>query len=254
MRDRGGSDEESDRHPNYFIGQLAQSLKQDRSAFAHYRREIRLTKYPRAYLALGSLLLRRGRVTEAKLALQAAVNRARRLQRPIEASAALVSLGIAYERLGLKRRAVKCWRRAAELDPRSPEPLVNLALSELQQGDAAVGAALLERALTLRTNTATIRRWVGYALVKYDVDVRRGLRFLEAARSGETADDPLLYVDLGCAYEKLGRMREARAAARRARSMAPNDPAVRERLRELARQSVTTSRRRGAKTRQRASG
>lgn len=216
-KSRRGSDEwEADRHPHFVYGVLAEATGQIRSAFAHYRLEIRATGYFKAYHCLGTLLLHRGRLTEARDAFRAAIRRGRGAGQPELTAGSLNSLGLVYDRLGLPAKAVAAWHRSARLDPKSSIPLVNLSLRHLLDGDRARGVSRLLEALRRCPRDLKTRRWVGYALVKYDLDVRRGLRYLEAAERVQAYDARLL-ADLSSAYQKLGMTREARSARQRAK-------------------------------------
>lgn len=206
------------------FGDAAESTGQFRSAFAYYRLEIRATRYYRAYHSLGTLLLRRRRLREARDAFRAAVRGANRAGRRAHAAVSLNNLGLVYEDSGQPSKAIEAWAQASRLDPTDTRALVNMALHLLFRGDRRRGTTLLERALGRRPRDLETRRWVGYALVRLDLDLARGLRYLEQALESQPRDTTLL-VDLRMAYEKLGRMGDARRMARRARRFgAPSTP------------------------------
>lgn len=212
---RDGADFEVVRHYHFVCGCAAQATGQYRSAFAHYRLETRATGYFKAYHNLGGLLLMRRRFREATDSFRAAARAALRSGKRHDAVDSLTSLGVAHSRRGEIAKAKSAWRRAARLDPAEVRSLVNLGLQQLLEGDRHGGDSLLERALRRRPRDPAVRRWVGYAWVKYDLNLRRGLRFLEEARASNSHDASLL-ADLSLAYQKLGRRDEAMKAIRRA--------------------------------------
>jgi tetratricopeptide (TPR) repeat protein len=215
---------ELDRHHRFVYGRMAETLGRPRSAFAYYRGEIEATGYYKAHYNLGCLLLARGRLPEAREAFTAAARRAGS-DRAL-AAAAWNNLGVAHQRSGEARTATAAWRIASRLAPRDPTPFVNLGMQALRDGKRSRGLALLQHALRLRTRDPLTRRWVGYALIEWELDARRGVSLLEAARKVWGRDARLL-ADLSLGHMQLQHLPLARQLVDRAMKIDPHDAVVR---------------------------
>ena len=97
-------------------GSLAEARGRDDAAVDLYRQAIELApEDPRGYVALGSLLVRRGRADEALRALRRAVTCT-----DGEVEEAYCHLGVALRSRGEYLEALGCFRAALELDPDYP--------------------------------------------------------------------------------------------------------------------------------------
>jgi tetratricopeptide (TPR) repeat protein len=223
-------------------GIAAWELGVERSAMAYFRSEIRRTSYFKAHFGLAGLLSKRGRLDEAIFHYRQALRRVK--DRHLKADV-LNNLGTAYGSKDQRPRAIELLRHAATLNPRDPMPLVNLALQYLRLGDAQRGRRALMKAYRLKRRGAETRRWVGYALVEYDLDVRRGIRLLERALRG-SPDDAGILADLAVGYQKLSETHRAKALARRAERADSKDPEVERQIRRVLRSAPAAGRKRPA--------
>jgi len=177
----------------------------------------------------------------------------------------LYNLGWAYDQVGEAARATELYQRAIKASPLSFEAMNNLALIYSDSGQPDRALPLLEQAMRLDpeneavyANTANYhvrRREWKYALQHYDralainpasaiAAVEKGRIYLEQEETEQAVDhlsralevNPQsfdAYLLLSSAYEKMGRAKEAVAAAeeaQRIRSDAPEVKATLERL------------------------
>ena len=110
-------------------------------------------------------------LTSYKLALRDRPNDQRVLQ----------NMAIAYSRLGQQDDAVRCYRRALELDPSLAGAHYGLAFLLLKRGDATEAETHLQEFLARAPQSAEAERWV-----------RHATSTLERLRSGDAspADEP----------------------------------------------------------------
>ncbi len=175
---------------------------------------------PLALFHVGLICLRRGDWPAAVDAFQTAAPFA-------EVKGALLhNLALAYERLGqlekaqlLAERAVAASRKA---DPRMKLQLGAIAL---RSGDLRGAKTSLSDARSLWTSTSPPAMWFHYAALASGMggDPRRELLLLGAAT--ETyPDDPVLLNNLAAAHLETGDFGQAREAAERGLSLAPEIP------------------------------
>jgi tetratricopeptide (TPR) repeat protein len=217
-------DREYTLHPELMAGRLAELFVDHRSAFAHYRTEIRTSGYYKAHLALGALLKEKGRLREACDTLLHAVTGARLARDRLFVNYALDELGCVYERMGRRRDAEQAWRRALRYAPRSGRLRALLGVSRLEAGDRRRGAPYIRDAVRLMSRDVTAQRLVGYALVRWGLDLRTGVRLLQRVRQTIDSSDPrlpLLLVDISDGLLSLGRRRAAERLAEEAVRLAP---------------------------------
>jgi tetratricopeptide (TPR) repeat protein len=233
VKSRHPAENELEAHFPYVCGNVSAALDRERSAIAYFRSEIRRTSYYKAHYDLAILLSKRGRLKEAIFHYRQA---ARRSRRRADRSDVLNNLALTYARRGLEEEAIKTLRDAIRQNPRSVAPRVNLALQLLSRGDRDQGRRWLEGAFRLRhlETEANAERWVGYALVEYDLDIRRGVRMLQQRLARNPRDWAAMAV-LAVGYMKLGEHRQAKTLAKRAKRRAPDD-------REVSRQAGIASR------------
>lgn len=213
---------ELDTHFGFVCGLVAETLGQERSAIAYYRSEIRRTSYFKAHYNLARLLSQRRRWRDAIAHYKQA---ARRSPDRIVASAALNNLGVVYSRQGRARDALATFRVAVLKNPDDPMPRANGALDLLELGDKTKGQRWLNRAIMLHRHNHDADDLIGYALIAYDSDVRRGVRLLERVLAKDGTNARVL-ADLAVGYMKLGDSAKARRTAKRARRLAPHDRVV----------------------------
>ncbi len=209
-------------HPNFVYGVIAEIAGRERSAIAHYRIEIRRTSYFKAHGALASLLAKRGRVSEA---LKHVTQAMRRSPDNRWTSSALNDLALLYSRKGLTEKSIKALKQSIRLNPQDAVPRVNGAIEFLERGDRERGGDWLAEAVRLRKNDRQVDDIVGYLLIAYDFDLRRGIRILEAAIKREPRNARAI-ADLAVGYMKLGHEPKAKALAKRARRLGPRDREV----------------------------
>lgn len=178
---------------------------------AYFRSEIRRTSYYKAHYDLAILLSKRGRVREAILHYKKA---ARRGATRAERSDALNNLALLFLRKGLTSQAISTFREAIRQNPQNAAPRVNLGFQFLQTGDKRRGQQSLERASRLGRldPSGQTQRWVGYALIKYDLDVRKGVRMLEQVLARDPTDSATRS-DIAVGYMKLGQHVKATSIA-----------------------------------------
>lgn len=118
------------------------------------------------HLTRGSELLQDGHVHEAKNELEAALSRS-----PRDAKSQHL-LGVVYFRLGLYPRAITIYERLVRLFPDAVEPRVNLALSYLKTGQAALARSELERVVEIAPGHARAWGYLGLAFQRLGDAVR----------------------------------------------------------------------------------
>jgi tetratricopeptide (TPR) repeat protein len=144
-------------------------------------------------------------------------------------SDALNNLGLAYSNMELVAEAISAFRQAIRQNPQSAPPRVNLALGFLRHGNRLQGRRALEFAVRLRRVEPEATRWVAYALIEYDLDVRRGVGILERTLAQDPEDWGAM-ADLAVGYMKLGNYAKARVLATKARRRAPEDRDVKKQV------------------------
>lgn len=207
---------------------------------AYYRSEIRKTSFVKAHYALARLLRDKGRLDEARRHYQQVLRRGK--TRELQAMA-LNGLGLVRRAEGRTTEALACYRAAARRDPRQAEPLINAATAFLADGHLAQGRAWLQRTLRRGKREPDVDKRVGYCLVEYDVDVRRGVRLLERAVARRDSDAEA-WADLAVGYLKMGSLSQARAAARAARTWLPRKEALRKQILNQLRRVAEAGRKR----------
>jgi len=173
-----------------------------------------------ALFHVGLICLRRGDWAAAVEAFQTAAPAA-------EAKAALLhNLALAYERLGQLEKAKLLAERAVAASSR-PDPRMHLqrGVIALRLGDLRGAKTALSEARSLWTSTSPPALWFHYAALASGMggDPRRELLLLGAAT--ETyRDEPVLLNNLAAAHLEEGDFRQAREAAERGLSLAPEIP------------------------------
>lgn len=122
------------------------------------------------------------------------------------------SLGLAFYNLGRYPAAAKSFKRITELQPDSHWGYGMLGSTYLAMDDTAMAADLFEKAASLGSTTAHGNLgMLQYGLRQYEEAVRN---YSEAIR--RDPGSPLLHLQLGDTYVRLGRIAEAQAEYRRA--------------------------------------
>lgn len=129
-------------------------------------------------------------------------------------AAILRNLGAAHLRGGDTRLAIETLRQALAVSPREPEVLTNLAVALHRQGDSAAAESFALSALRQDRNQPEALTVLGAIRMEQD-DAGSSLAFLEEAARIDP-DVPMRHVNVGVAYDRLGRTAEACAAWRRA--------------------------------------
>ncbi|MBV9624245.1 MAG: tetratricopeptide repeat protein [Acidobacteria bacterium] len=108
----------------------------------------------------------------------------------------LTALGTIYGQHGDLQGALKCFRRAAELAPQSPQTQYNLALTYYQLGQFAEARVPLETALRRWTDLFQLNALYGAVLVKLGEDVAgyQALRHAQELNPQDSGTAELLYV------------------------------------------------------------
>ncbi len=112
-----------------------------------------------------------------------------------ENPARLTKLGTIYGQHGELERALKCFRRAAELAPQSPQMQYNLALTQYQLGHFAEARIPLEFALRRWSDLFQLNALYGVILTKLgeDVSAYRALQKAHDLNPQDTETADLLY-------------------------------------------------------------
>jgi Flp pilus assembly protein TadD len=116
--------------------------------------------------------------------------------------------------------AVPLYRRAHELNPGSPEPLVRVGQAMLLVGNPPEAAAAFQDALKLSSNNPDALRGLGAALIAMD-QAELALGQYEAAMRADS-NDPRALNGAGVALDVLGRHDEAQARYAEALRVDPN--------------------------------
>ena len=124
------------------------------------------------------------------------------------------NLGLSYEGLNRQDDAIAAyrqaiaWQHADATSKGSEQPLLNLAIALLHEGNAAEAQPLLLRAVTIAPNDSRVREQVGHLYLQQGSFVEAAAQ-LEAAVRIEPQQSNLHFL-LGQAYRHLGRQREAK--------------------------------------------
>jgi Flp pilus assembly protein TadD len=207
-------------YPSFAAGAFAQHFRRERSAMAHYRKEIKRTGYWKAHFNLAWLMSRRRRLREAVEHYRLAIR-----HRPprLDAAAAWMNLGLAYHQLDRPKEAARALRRALQLDRGNAQTVLNMAMVSFENGDPDEGKECLQRWFRRSERSAEGDDLAAYLLIEYDVDIRKGIRLLGRLLC-ERPDDAVVRADLARAYVKLGDRRAASRFAREARRLAAKNP------------------------------
>ena len=107
----------------------------------------------------------------------------------------LTSLGTIYGRHGEFEGALKCFRRAAELQPQSPQTQYNLALTYYQMNNFADARAPLETALARWPDISQLNSLYGAVLIKLgeDTSAQQALQRAHELNPQDSGTTDLLY-------------------------------------------------------------
>jgi tetratricopeptide (TPR) repeat protein len=180
-----------------------------------------------AHFNLARLLTKRGRLDEAAVHYRQAVRRSIGTD---NTSDTLNNLGLVHSRRGRAAEAIATFRQAVRRNPRSPAPRVNGALEFFRLGDPRQGRLWLQRALELAPIDPNADQFLGYLLIEYDIDPRRGVRILKRALARSPGAARVM-ADLAVGYMKLGNRLKAKTFASRAKRRAPGDTEVNRQVR-----------------------
>jgi tetratricopeptide (TPR) repeat protein len=180
-------------------------MKQSRKAFeaiATARRRLPADAF-RLKIIEGYLLLHTGSPGKAAALLAPAVRLKAAVRNEEQLVQANLTLAMAYDELGNKKRSRQAYARVLELDPHNTLAMNNLAFQLAQDG------IMLQHALTLARNAALLEPangvfldtlgWVYFRLGNYSV-AREMIE--KAVATG--ASEAEIYQHLGMVYEKLG--------------------------------------------------
>jgi len=208
------------------LGALAQSLGQDRKAFALYRKEIARTGYYKAYYNLGTLLEQRGRYGEAIQAFKRAIKGCPGLH------LAHNYLGLIYTQVDRPKEAARAFSRAIQLNKLDPVPVNNLGLTYWSSGRAREAEKAFRRALSLAPSNPEALTNLGDLLVSECISISEGIALLRKARRIRPRD-PEILIRLASACLRRGALTEARRLVRELEKLHPETRWVVRRLRKL---------------------
>ena len=126
---------------------------------------------------------------------------------------AMSNAGKILQDLGRHPAAIEKFKRAIAIDPSFRMPYINWAYSLSALGQDHEAIAMLEQEIRRGSPDPFVYNNLGFILVDREIDVNRGVVFLETA-IGLRPDDPDILDSLGWGYYKLGRLEEARALLR----------------------------------------
>jgi tetratricopeptide (TPR) repeat protein len=156
-------------------------------------------------------------------ASQDSVNSEKAYQKAIELDPdnefAISGLAQVYSDLGDSKKAVELWKRLADKDPR-PQALSALARAYEDQGDYKSAASTLQRALEAAPKDPDMKKSLAFDLLRADQTDEALKVYNELAQ--EDPQDPELQLRLSEAYRQKRDFVKARAAADRARGLAPD--------------------------------
>jgi len=183
---------------------------------------------PELLLIQGMVLLRR---QQPRPALQVLQRAAQALPRQ---ALAQFHLGRAYDQLSDFGNAVRCWKKAVQLDPGFAEPYNYLAYLHAERNrDLDQALAWVKRALALSPESGYYQDtlgWVYYKQGKYRLALEQILKARETMKAGKMGVDPVIYEHLGDVYYKLKKYPEARREWSRALELDPKNAGLQKKL------------------------
>jgi tetratricopeptide (TPR) repeat protein len=181
------------------------------------------------YEAKADLLFEAGRGAQGVAVIE------RALERKPRSISLLYALGALHERMGQIDKSIQAMRRLLEIDPNNSSALNFIGYTLADQGrELEEAERLIRRALLLNPGNGAITDSLGWVLYQKG-DYAQALEYLQRA-DRVTPGEPVIIMHVGDAYRKLGQVKEALAAYRRALAAGPEERVRRQlqqRLKEM---------------------